>query len=225
MNTNRLWVIGSVTVMIVTLLAGWFLGIEPNLAAASAADTERAGIETQNIAQQAEIAGLTEQNKDLDTINQEYKDLQRSIPTSSNTAAFITGLDKLAASTGVQVAGITVGSPQAYTVPQSAIPVPTPTDTETPAPGATVAPTPTVPVGYVAATSPLITPDNFVGIAVGVDLKGSYQAVLTFVKGLQSNDRLVLVTGFSSVTNADTGEADDVTAHVDGLIYVLKQAP
>jgi Tfp pilus assembly protein PilO len=222
MNANRLWVIGSVTVMIVAVLAGWFLGIEPNLAAAAAADTERTGIETQNTAKVAEIAALTEENKDLSSIDAEYQALQRSIPTSPSTASFITGLDKLAESTGVQVAGITVGAPQAYTVPQSAVPAaPVPTDGATPTPTATAAPA--APTGYVAATSPLITPENFVGINVGVDLKGTYQAVLSFVKGLQSNDRLVLVTGFSSVADADTG-GSDVTAHVDGLIYVLKKA-
>ncbi|MBU1587318.1 MAG: hypothetical protein KKH51_05160 [Actinobacteria bacterium] len=218
-STNRLWVIGSVTVMIIAILAGWFLGAQPFIAAAAAHDTERAGIQAQNQAKLAEIASLTEENKNLSTIEAQYKDLQKSIPSSSNTAAFIQGLDGLAASTGVQVTGITVSDTVAYTVPASAVPAPTPTDGATPDPAATAVPSAPA-AGYVPATSPLITPDNFVSIKVGVDMTGSYESVLTFVKGLQSGARLVLVTGFTSNTSVN---ATGVTAHVDALIYVLKQ--
>lgn len=218
-GNNRLWVIGSVTVMIITLVAGWFLGAQPFLDAAAKDDLERTSIEAQNAAQQAEIARLAEENKDFDAIEAEYKGLQKSIPGSPSTASFIQGLDGLAASTGVQVTGITVSESQAYTVPLSAAAAQA--AAETPTPGSTEAPVATVPTGYVAATNPLITPDNFVGIKVGVDLKGSYQTVLAFVQGLQSGARLVLVTGFTSTTSAD--DPTNVSAHVDGMIYVLKQ--
>lgn len=221
MNSTRIWMIGSVTVMIIALIAGWFLGVEPNLTAAAASDTERSGIEAQNTAKQAEIAALTKENENLATIEDEYKQLQRSIPSSSDPAAFISGIDVLAASTGVHVKGITVGASQVYTVPQSAVPAPVPTDPATPAPSSTTPPVPVTPVGSVAATSPLITPANFVGIPVSVEVTGSYQAFLAFVKGLQSGTRLMLVTELNSVVNADDS---DVTAHADGMIYVLKQA-
>ncbi|MBU1587180.1 MAG: hypothetical protein KKH51_04445, partial [Actinobacteria bacterium] len=78
-STNRLWVIGSVTVMIIALVAGWFLGAQPFIAAAATHDTERANIQAQNEAKLAEIASLTEENKDLPAIEAEYKDLQKSI--------------------------------------------------------------------------------------------------------------------------------------------------
>lgn len=221
-NSNRLWIIGSVTMMIVMLLAGWFIGVQPFLVAAAADEVARLDIEAQNGAKQAEIARLTKNNENLDSVEKEYRTLQKSIPASTDPAAFIAGLDGLAASTGVQVAGITVSDPQAYTIPQSAVQVPV--DPAVPSDGETAAPAPTGPVPLVVATSPLITPDNFVGIAVGVDLKGSYPAVLEFVKGLQSGARLVLVTGFSSTTEAATTDAGPlVTARVDGMIYVLKQ--
>ena len=113
MNTTRLWVIGSVTVMIIALLAGWFLGVEPNLAAAAKSDADRAAIETQNIAQQGILDTLAEENGNLAAIQEEYSELQLSIPASSNTAGFISGLDDLAARTGVQVIGFTVGASQA----------------------------------------------------------------------------------------------------------------
>lgn len=222
-NSNRLWIIGSVTVMVIILLAGWFLGAQPFLASAATDDAERASLEAQNTAQQAQIGALTEKNKDLDSIKAEYKDLQKSIPNSPNTAAFIQGLNGLAESTGVQVTAITVSDSLAYTIPASAVAAAEAASASaTPTDGSTAAPTVPVPVGYVAVTDPLITADNFVGIKVGVELKGTYQAVLTFVKGLQSGSRLVLVTGFSSTTVGD--DSGLVEAHVDGMIYVIKQA-
>lgn len=220
-STNRLWAIGAVILMIVVLVGGWFIGVQPQLAQAAADDMERAGIEAQNQAQLAEIAALTEQNKDFDSIEAEYKKLQKSIPSSANTASFIQSLNSLSDSAGVQVTDITVSDTIAYTVPQSAVPPETPTDGATPAPSETAAPTPTAPTGYVASTSPLITPDNFVGIKVGVVVKGTYSNALAFVKGLQSGDRLMLVTGISTSALAD--DSGLVETHIDGMIYVLKQ--
>lgn len=220
-SSNRLWTIGAVTAMIILLVAGWFLGAQPFITAAAAADSERVGIEAQNTAQEGEIARLTAENKDISKIQAEYADLLTSIPSSSNSAAFIDGLNGLASSSGVQVTAITVSDSTAYTVPASAEVVAPPTDGSTPAPESTEAPAPVVPTGGVAATSPLITPENFVGIKVGVDLKGGYPQVLSFVKGLQSGKRLVLVTGFTSTASAD--DPGVVTAHIDGMIYVIKQ--
>jgi len=218
-SSNRLWVIGSVTAILILLVAGWFLGAQSFLDSAARADQERAGIEAQNTAKQAEILRLTEENKDISALTAEYKDLQASIPASSNTAAFIQGVNSLAVSTGVQVTGITVSESRAYTVPASAVVVPV--DASAPESDTADAPVAAVPVGSVAVTSPLITPENFVGIEVGVDLKGGYSEVLSFVKGLQSGARLVLVTGFTSTTNP--ADSAMVTSHIAGLIYVIKQ--
>lgn len=220
-SSNRLWTIGAVVAMVILLVAGWFVGAQPFLSSAASADEERAGIEAQNAAQQAEIGRLTTENKDLPAVQAQYQKLLKSIPSRSDTAAFIDGVNGLASSSGLQVTGITVSESMAYTVPASAAVVPAPTDGSTPAPEATAAPVATVPTGSVASTSPLITPENFVGISVGVDLKGGYQQVLSFMQGLQSGDRLVLVTGFTSTANAD--DSSLVTAHITALIFVLKQ--
>jgi Tfp pilus assembly protein PilO len=220
-GSNRLWTIGAITAMIILLAAGWFLGAQPFISAAASADEERAGIDAQNAAQQAEIGRLTTENKDLPAVREQYQKLLKSIPSRSDTAAFIDGLNGLAASSGLQVTGITVSESLAYTVPASAAVVAQPTDSATPVPESTEAPAPAVPTGSVAATSPLITPENFVGITVGVELKGGYEQVLSFVQGLQSGDRLVLVTGITSTANADGSGV--VTAHITGLIFVLKQ--
>ena len=223
-RNNRLWVIGSVTVMIVALLAGWFLGAQPFVNAATVADESRIAIDAQNASQRAILAQLAEENENLPELQAEYQGLAKSIPSSAGTSAFITGLDSLAASTGVQVTGITIGQPVAYSVPSSGVVV-TPDPAATVDPEATPAPVvPAEPVGSIAVTDPLITPENFVGIAAGVNVTGSYEAMLSFVNGLQTGSRLYLVTGITSTRNADAGASGAVTAEIRGMIYVIRTA-
>lgn len=220
-STNRLWAFGAVTIMVVVLVAGWFLGVQPQLDQAAKNDLERSGIEAQNQANLAQIAVLTEQNKKLDTIQADYKELQKSIPSSPGSAAFIQGLNDLASNAGVQVKDIAVSDNVAYTIPES-VAAAAPTDGSTPSQEATTDPQPTEPAaGFVTATSPLVTPENFVGIRVSVSVRGSYQGALDFVKGLQSGSRLMLVSGLSINSAAD--DTGLVLAQVDGMIYVLKQ--
>jgi len=214
-QNNRLWAIGSVTVMIAVLLAAWFLGAQPALASAASAELERQNVQAQNDAQLLELARLAELREDQSEIEDTYEELRRAIPATADTSAFIDGLDVLAVRAGVTITGLTVGDPLAYTVPQSADPAAEP--------AAEPVPAPVTPSGPVAVTSPLITPDNFVGVLIGVDVAGSYSAVLDFIDGLQSDTRLFLVTGITSDRDADAGDANVVAARVSGFIYVLDQ--
>jgi Tfp pilus assembly protein PilO len=223
-GNNRLWTIGTVTIMAVLLIAGWFLGAQPLLANASAADAERSSVEAQNVAHEARIAQLLIENKQLPSLEKDFAALDASIPSSSDTSSFISGLNSLAIGAGVQITGITVGNPQAYTVPSSAQVAAPSTDAAAPAPSAAPAPVVTGPQAPTATTNALITPANFVGIQVAVSVAGQYDAVLAFTKGLQSGGRLFLVTGFTSNRSLDNPDANVVTSTVTGYIYVLRQA-
>ncbi|CAN5228167.1 hypothetical protein BH09ACT5_BH09ACT5_18650 [soil metagenome] len=219
---NRLWVIGAVTLMVALVVAGWFLGVQPNLTSAASAEVERIGVDAQNDASVALLAELTEKNKKLPSLEDEYAELQKSIPSTTDTSAFINGLDGLALAADVRITGINVSDPQAYTVPVSGQSTATdataePTDGSTPAPVATAPPT-----GSVAITNPLITPENFVGVGISIEVTGRYDAVLSFVHGLQTGERLFLVTGITS--NKDPESAENVvTATVSGMVYVLEK--
>lgn len=223
-QNNRLWVIGSVTVMIALVVAGWFLGIQPALAAAGAAELERVNVQAQNDAQLITLAQLAAERENQGQFEKDYATLLKSIPENPGTSAFIDGLDSLASRAGVQITGFTVGDPLAYTIPQSAVPVAVadpaaPADAAAPAPAAA----PAAPGAPPAVTSPLITPDNFVGILITIDVSGTYDNVLSFVDGLQTGKRLFLVTGIHSERNADAGAENLVSAHLTGYIYVLDQ--
>ncbi len=219
---NRIWVGATVLIMVVLVAAGWFLGIQPALASAAAADAQRANVEAQIATQQATISALDVEQRKLPTLKDDYELLQKSIPGDADTAGFITDLDKLAVAAGVQIQGFTVSDPVAYTVPISAATSVTDTTTDGAATDESVA-APTVPSAPTPApvvTNPLITPDNFVIIEMGIDVGGTYEAFLSFVKGLQTGERLFLVTGLTSAGQTD----GTVRGHVSGVIYVVDVA-
>jgi hypothetical protein len=234
-QNNRIWMIGTVTVMLVIVVAGWFLGAQPLIATAASADQQAASVTAQNVAQTAEIAQLTTEMKQLPQLKQDYTALQASIPGTSKTADFIKSLDALATTAGVQIVGFTVGDPLAYTIPASVAAAAAAASAASPAPIATPVPAPPVVATPAPAvvTNSLITPDNFVGIQVVIDVSGQNANVLNFINGLQSGSRLYLVTGITTTrdvapgvgTNPDGASAGDpnaVTTHVTGYIYVIK---
>jgi Tfp pilus assembly protein PilO len=216
-----LWTIVTVTLMLAVVLVGWFLGVQPFLDAANIADAKRAAVELQISQHEAEIAKLTSENSQLPELEKQFVALSASIPSTTDTSSFIKGLDALAKTTLVEIAGITVADPLAYSVPLSAVaPV---VDVGADAPVAS-APPATTPLAPPAVTSPLITPDNFVAVEVGIEVRGTYAALLNFVKGLQSGERLFLVTGLTSDRNQDSADPAAVSATVKGYIYVLQPA-
>ena len=225
-QSNRLWALGSVGAMIVLLLAGWFVGAQPALTAAALADQERQNVEAQNAAQLLELAQLADLRANQDELDDEYRTLRRSIPSTPGTSAFIDGLDALALKAGVTITGFTVADPLAYTVPASAATAPVTESTESGDPTEVPAdPSLTTTAPPMAVTNPLITPDNFVGVLVGIDVVGQYDAVLSFIDGLQTGKRLFLVTAIESDRAADVESAakNIVAARVSGFIYVLEQ--
>jgi Tfp pilus assembly protein PilO len=223
MNRNRIFTIMAVVGMVGVLLAGWVLGVSPQLTAAASDDMQRLTVEAQNLEIQAVVTQLKSDEKDLPTFKATLDGLQRSIPRDANTSAFIDDINALATAAGVVVSGITVADAQAYMPPLSVAPTVTPEPaTDAPAadpaaPEADVpAPDPFVPA---AVTNPLVTSENFVLVPVTVESKGAYDQLLNFVNGLQTGPRLFLVTTFSSAPNED--DIGGFTGIITGYIYVL----
>jgi Tfp pilus assembly protein PilO len=57
-DKNKIWIAGSVLLMVVALGLGWFLGIAPQLASAATAESQRAGVQALNAKQEATLASL-----------------------------------------------------------------------------------------------------------------------------------------------------------------------
>lgn len=250
-DRNRLWILGAVVVMVAVVAGGWFLGIQPQLDAGSAANQTQQTVEAQNAQSAATLVALKKDYQGIGALKKQLAQLQQSVPSTAAMSDFVTELDQLGGAHGVSVTSISVSDALPYVPPAPAAgaagsasapsgsaagsgskstptPAPSPTATATPAPSAAPASGAASATGTVAS-APGITATNFAAIPVQLALTGSYDKVLDFVHGLQNGPRLFLVTAIStSAASAASGAAAPppgaVDAKVGGLVYVLLPA-
>jgi Tfp pilus assembly protein PilO len=212
--------------MVVIVVFGWFVGIQPQLNAANAASQSLASVTAQNAASQSLLVTLKTDFEGIDKLKGTNAELRKSVPSSAQLSTFVTELDTLSSQTGVAVTAITVSDAEAYTPPAIvAAPAAAAAPTPTPSPSASAAPVPVAPVAPAApavVTNPKITPANFIAIPIDLKISGPFANVLNFVKGLQTGDRLFLVTDLTTVPSTGKGaQPTAVDASVKGLVYVL----
>lgn len=233
MDKNKLWIIGSVLVMVVVLALGWFVGIAPQLGNAATATLQRVDVQALNATQEATLAKLKKDYANIGKLDAQLADLSQSVPSDSDIPAFYDEVDAIGAASGVTVAGITVADAKPYEpvsapAPAGGAATPTPTSTATPSPEATPAPTstpaPTAVPGMPPKTSPNLTSANFSSLAVTLTVKGTYAQALDFVNGIQQGKRLFLVDGITTSPSGESGSTAagaGQTATITGLIFVV----
>jgi Tfp pilus assembly protein PilO len=104
--TNRLWLLGSVLVVGVVVVLGWFLGIAPKLEEAALARTDLAAVEAQNRAQEEALMLLRDQFDNIDELRADLVDLQRNIPDVLGDQNLSDSISALAAANGVTISSI-----------------------------------------------------------------------------------------------------------------------
>ena len=231
MDKTRLWIIGSVLVMVVIGALGWIVGIQPQLDAATAASAQTAQVESGNAIKATLLAKMKKDSENLPKLKQQLADLSASVPSTADWPTFSDELSGFATSSGVVIVASTQGDGKPYSLPQAdgaaAAPAaggsgsgstatPTPTPSSTPAPTATPAPAPVV--GAPPVTSALITGENFTVVPVSVTARGGEKELLAFIEAVQTGKRLFLVNGLD-INKAQAGEGFD--AKLSGYIYVL----
>lgn len=226
MNKNRLLTIGAILVMVAVTAGGWFLGIQPQLAAAAATNQSRATIQGQNTVNEALLASLKKDFSHIGALKTQLASLQDSVPASAAMSAFLTEIDSLAGAHQVVATAIRVADATVYSPPAVAVPVPAAAATAAPTPTPTPVPVaPVAPVGTLQVVNPKITAANFVAIPVHLTITGQYPNVLDFVNGLQMGPRLFLVTTLSITTPTAAAKTtgSGVESNIGGFIYVLLQ--
>ncbi|MDJ0325041.1 hypothetical protein QMG61_14845 [Cryobacterium sp. PH31-AA6] len=233
MDKNRLWVVASVLAMGAILALGFLLGIQPQLTATAAANSERANVEATNSAQAAVLDQLKTDFAGIEVVRAELAPLSASVPTGTEMPAFVNQLSELAAQSQVTLTGITVSEAQAYApvvAPVLAVPAveaPAADANTTTDPTTIPAPAELATAGVPPVVDPRISATNFASLGVQIQISGDYDRVLDFVSGLQAGSRLFLLSGLSTV--AATSPADGaapasggtVDATITGLVYVL----
>lgn len=212
MKKNRMWVLGSILVMMVTVGGGWLVGIAPQLAVAAHANSDRANVMSANTRNEILLAKLKRDYQNIDALNSQVSTLRESVPTSADISSFVTELNTLANARKVTLKSIAVSDAKPYT----------PTTQASSAKSKTAS-TP--------QTNPKITSANFVTIPVQIAVTGDYGKVLDFVNDVQLGRRLFLVSTLSSMgatsskgvkgSPTTSGGSQKVDSSIGGYIYVL----
>lgn len=217
MQQHRIISLASILAMLLIPVVGWFLVAQPQFAAAAAADQQTADTQAQIETSAAIVEKLKADSANLPELTTTLDGLRSSIPAGVDSSAYIDGLDALAGANSVTITSLTVGDPAAYVAaippvdPNAVVPDPS-------AEGDAAAAAPAVVADPAFVTNDLITSSSFVTIPVTVAVSGDYARMLDFVKGLQSGNRLFLVSAISTARDTTTGT---LTATVEGFIYAL----
>lgn len=225
MNAQKLWIIGTAIVAVAVLVLGWFVGVQPQLAALAATDEQRRGVDAQNQATEQTVDRLAEAFEGLDALESERDALRESIPVTAAKSELLDQIDALADASGTTVTSVTTSELRTYTPPPPPVeadPDGEATDAEAPAEGETPEPdapaAPVEPTGPPVITDPLVTAENFYAMDVTVAVTGTNDQVLDFVEELQQGDRLFLLTQLQIGSDEETGL---FTATSTGSVYVL----
>lgn len=224
MQQHRIISLASILVMLLIPVIGWFLVAQPQLAAASGADEQRVAMQEQIDASSAAVAQLKTDSERLPELNAELDELRTSIPAGVDPSGYIDGIDALARVNAVTITSLTVSDPIAYTPatppvdPNATAPAEDNSEGEGEGEAPTEAPAAPPVANPAFVTSPLIDSTNFVAIPVTIDVEGEWGKVLDFVNGLQSTNRLFLVT---TMDLAQDEEDAIVTASIGGFIYAI----
>lgn len=210
MNTNsstRLWIIGSMLLVAVIVAMGWFLGVSPKLAEAAIAGQQQSEAEAQNVVHEREIAVIKKQFDQLPVLKSQLAVLRTAVPDKNGMSAFIDELHAIEQQNQVSMTDFKAGDGKPYT------PVKSTTSTA-------------------SITNPLITPENFVAIPVSVTVSGDNGNIMRFVDGVQTGDRLFLVTSLklnrdkaTTAPAAKSAPAAAFKAEIAGFVYVVLDTP
>lgn len=227
MNRDKIWIVASAIVMIGVLALGWFVGVQPQLAAKASTDAQRATVDAQNESTTSVIAKLKGDFATIDEWRERLEELRASIPADAQLPLFVKQLDDLASSSATVITGIAIADAIPYTPPAT-------TETGAAAEGDEEAdgsdsgdsetedatePAPTEPAAPDIFTDARITGSNFVAIPIGIQLIGTYADALDFVSELQHGTRLFLVTTLTTEENSDDPALVDAT--IAGYAYAL----
>lgn len=112
MSILRLWVIGSVVVAILILALGWFLGVQPRLAEAGAAELERRNVAETNAAYEATLVELRELSANLPALQRDLDAIRVEIPEAPELSTLLGQLNEIAVAAGVSINEVTANTPQ-----------------------------------------------------------------------------------------------------------------
>lgn len=163
-----IWRIGTALVVVVIVALGWFLGISPQLSRAGIAADQLKAVKDTNAQQEAELAALKKQFIELPDIEAELDELRLTVPAVPSFAEFMRNLSTIETRSGARIIAYSADPSIPYTASAEAT--------------------------NKGEASTTITGENFMLIPVSFEVGGSYAQSLDFIKRVQTNQRLYMIT-------------------------------
>lgn len=107
MTETRKWTLGAALLMVVALVAGWFLLISPKRAEVADLELQTAAQERTNSSLETELAVLKQQNKELPEKQAELAALRTKIPQVADLPSYIREMQDTGRQAGVSFASLT----------------------------------------------------------------------------------------------------------------------
>jgi len=114
MNKNKLWVVGSVLVMVALVAGGWLIGIQPQLSAVASADQNRVSVASQNAKNQLLLSKLKKDYEGITALKNQLDTLRAAVPAGADISTFVSELNGLASTHKITVKSISVSDAKPY---------------------------------------------------------------------------------------------------------------
>lgn len=215
MTRTRQWTVGTALLVVLMLVAGWFLLISPKRSEAADLQTQTTAQMAQNASLQNQIAVLQSQAKNLPAQQAQLAAIRQHLPDNPALPGLVRSLTDAAAKSGVTLVSLAPSTPVAAPAAKAT----TPSGTTAPATG-------TGQSAAAAAASAVGATLQMVPIVVTVT--GSYYDTEQFLNKVEGLTRSFLVTGFS-VTPAESQAASgtsngDLTMAIQGRVFYTPAA-
>jgi len=175
MTKSRQWAIGTALAVVLVLIAGVMLLVQPRRSEAASLNEQTTSQQASNVALQAKIVTLKAQQQDLPRQQARLAQIRGQLPEGPNLPSMVRSLSDIAKATGVDLIALSPSNPEALTQPSSA--------------GA--------PTG--SAPQP-VTPDTAPAVAAGVQqiplkisVTGTYAELTQFLGRVENLQRSMIV--------------------------------
>jgi Tfp pilus assembly protein PilO len=213
MNAARIWTLGAVVAIVGILAAGFGLGVEPQLASASAADATTMQAQSQNVTTQGELARLSRLAATQSALEATNAKLGSAITGSLRLNTFSQQLRDVAVLDGVTLISLVPSTGKPYAAAPAAV-------AAAAAPSSSVKAAPAAVPGEFGKSDPLITAANFTIIPVTITVAGTEAAAIQFASDVQHLRRLVAVDTVAYTAGTTDGQSPTTT--ISGDIYALR---
>lgn len=208
MTRTRTYAAGTAFVVVVVLLAGWFLLVAPKRAEAAELRAATVAQDETNDQLRGRLEELKAKSADLPALEARLAAVRKRLPQASELPTLLRQLSTQAKAAGVDLTSLSPSQPELVSEPAPA-PVATAESTEGGDDAAAPAPAPAGPS------------EQLYAIAVNLEVTGRFANVTTFINGLEELPRSFLVTNFSLEPGEDEKVKNSLALSLTGKVFVL----